>query len=521
MLSDLPFSILSIVCNTDELEHAAFMSLRKLAGWAGATVLLLLATLLPIDVLAANGPVPSASVWQTSIADGDRNLSLQKLLLAENCYRKALTEVERGPHTDEDVVTCLQKVASTLALEDKTNEALHLYQRSLNILERRYGKDSPQLVPTLFALGSIFESEGDPKLAMTLYRRALAINEKNYGPFSPAVASNLHRLGRAECNAGNVEEAEHNYRSSLAILEQQPGLKSSDQLENLLADYSDLLRKTDTSNRDLIADFQKEILNDRTDSAALMKNQRSSWQQEMAAQSENTTKAQTNEAPQVALRAFKEPLSNPTLQPAYNTMADVLFKRAPSKNEEERYERMIAIDIKALGPDHPTVADDLNGLALLYLSQGRYAEAKTLLIRALGIYESVYGNDNLLVTSTRATLAATCNSLGQPNQATALYNTALSQGGQILAPNSFETARLLNEIAYLYYRQGRLEDARTTYQWALASTEAAAGKDSRLVAACLNDYANVLRSLGRTDEADQLQARSIRILATTTPTPLQ
>jgi tetratricopeptide (TPR) repeat protein len=76
-----------------------------------------------------------------------------------------------------------------------------------------------------------------------------------------------------------------------------------------------------------------------------------------------------------------------------------------------------------------------------------------------------------------------------------------------------ETSRILNDLAHLYYRQGKLQDACTVYQWALASTEAAAGKGSPLVAACLTDYANVLSALGRIAEANEAQARALLILA--------
>src|SRR3954452_1144789 len=42
---------------------------------------------------------------------------------------------------------------------------------------------------------------------------------------------------------------------------------------------------------------------------------------------------------------------------------------------------------KALGPDHPNVAESLNNLAGLYLAQGGYAEAEPLYKRSLAIFE--------------------------------------------------------------------------------------------------------------------------------------
>ncbi len=459
-------------------------------------------------VLSTSAALAYEESWQTFLTEGDVNLNEQKLVEAEGCYRRALKEVHRSSHTPDDVVKCLEKLAADLVLEDKTEEAVSLYTKSLGMLERKYGKDSPKLLPTLFALGSIFEGEGDPKIAMGFYRKALAINEKNYGPVSPAVAESLHRLGHASFGAGQTEQAENHYKSSLSILMQQPSLSSSNQLESLLSDYNDLLRKNDNSDKNLISDFQNEVLKDRSrfpvPTTAVPP---SAWQKQMKNISDKSYNQQNNEEQQVLLRGFKQPLSSSTLAPAYQAVSDVLHNQHSYKQGEDYYQRMIAIDIKALGPYHPSVADDLTGLALFYMSENRYAEAKPLLVRALSIYQSVYGNDNLLVTRTRNSLALVLNKLGEAQQSMALYDQAFKEGRIAMEPNNLETARMLNELAFQYYSQGELEDARTVYQWALASTKGAVGEQNILVAACLTDYANVLNSLGLTAKANEMQEK--------------
>ncbi len=459
-------------------------------------------------MLCISGVRASEKLWQTLLTEGDVDIQQQKLVQAEDCFRRALKEIQQEPHSNNDTVKCLERLASTLELENKTNDAVPLYNKSLHILERTYGKESAKVVPTLFALGSIFESEGDPKIAMKYYLRAVAINEKHYGPFSPAVAESLHHLGHATFGAGQTEQAEKHYKSSLSILMQQPSLSSSKQLESLLNDYSDLLKKNDNSNKNLISDFQKEVLKDRlgfpVPTTAIPP---SAWQKQMTASSEKSYADQNNEEQKVLLRGFKQPFSNSTLAPAYKTMSDDLYSQHSYRQGEDYYECMIAIDIKALGPYHPSVADDLTGLALFYISKQRYSEAEPLLRRALSIYESVYGSDNMLVTRTRSSLANVLNKLGQTQQAMALYGQAFNKGHIAMDPNNLETARMLNELAFLYYSQGKLEDARTVYQWALASTKGAVGEQNILVAACLTDYSNVLRSLGLIAEANEVSEK--------------
>ncbi len=54
----------------------------------------------------------------------------------------------------------------------------------------------------------------------------------------------------------------------------------------------------------------------------------------------------------------------------------------------------LAVRKKALGPDHPSVATSLNNPALLYKSQGRYAEAEPLSQRAMAIDEKALGPEH-------------------------------------------------------------------------------------------------------------------------------
>jgi tetratricopeptide (TPR) repeat protein len=446
---------------------------------------------------------------------GDVDRTQERLQPAEDCYRRALAAIDKSDHTTGELVTCMQKLAATLVLEDKTEEAITIYQRVLKLIERDSSKDSADLVPTLFALGSIYESAGDHELAMNLYSRALAINERTYGPLSPAVATALHRLGRASFHAGKVEQAEHNYKQSLAILLNQPGLTASNELESLLADYSDLLHKKDSTDSDLVSDFQTEFLKDNPRAAlpSIKAGPQSAWQRQITARISKDVAAQTNEEQKIMLRGFKEPFTNATLSPAYQTMSDVLANQSTNKENEDHFERMIAIDAKSLGPNHPSVADDLTGLACLYIGEHRYTDARPLLLRAQTIYAAVYGSDNMMVARTQSMLATCDNALGNPQQASKLYGNVFDNQ-MTSSPNSIETAQTLNDLGYLYYRQGKLEDACTIYQWALPSTEASTGQNSALTAACLADYASVLTGLGRVKEANVMQARALRILAT-------
>ncbi len=175
-------------------------------------------------------------------------------------------------------------------------------------------------------------------------------------------------------------------------------------------------------------------------------NNQSAWQQQSVDQKQTSNRSQINEDPQVAFRAMKQPWSDETLSPAYSVVNDSIVQQGRYDKGEPYYERMIAVDLDALGPHHPSVANDLTGLANLYMRQQKYDKAEPLLIRARQIYQDSYGADNLLTINTCASLALAKSHLGQTDQAADLYRTALSRSQSTLGPNNLETARILNEF---------------------------------------------------------------------------
>jgi tetratricopeptide (TPR) repeat protein len=481
----------------------------------GKSRTLLMACFVWINMQPAIGS-PDLS-WTAFYANGQQAQTELKLDLAEQNYRQALAAARKQTRDGADVDKCLRGLADVLSLRDKTGEAQQVYQELLSRLTKKYGANSSQVAPVLVSLGSLQEAAGDHASAMTFYQKSLAINEKNYGPYSPAVASDLHGLAHSMCAAGDKIEGEKHYKRAMAILSQDPTLGASKELQSLLNDYNkDLIKGDDNSNQQLINDFKKDILQQTPAPAPESKppTGSSSWQQQQDSSAQIRDSYQTNEAEKVTLRGFATPMNGKSLDPAYRVMNDSVFKENHYGKGEAEYQRMIAIDINSLGPNHPSVANDLSGLGQLYIKQKRYAEAAPLLERALSIYDNVYGRDNMMSVNACTTLASAEFRIGNADKAANLYRRALTQSASVSAPNSIETAKILNELAYLYFHQGKLQDAATFYQWALASTEGAVGKDDSLTAACLKDYAQVLRSLGRADDANSFDSRAQGILAT-------
>lgn len=475
---------------------------------------------------SAGAATPQETQWTQVYAEGVSALESETPTVAEERLRKALALVKKQSKNPKDIDKCLVKLAAALTLLDKTAEARSMLLQALPRAERVGGSN---LTSVLMGLGSIEEAAGNHTTAMDYYNRALSISEKNYGTYSPEAAAALHGLGRANFKLGNRSAAGENYKRAITILSKEPNLDAANQLKRVMHEYGDLIKGNDQSDTTLIDDFNKDILNKSSASGSQTVPQTgvpsvasnsspisgsvSSWQQQSTQQLETSRTSETNEAEAVSLRGIHMPSSDQALKPAFKAVSDTIFGQNRYRAGEAQYQRMIASDIDSLGPNHPSVANDLNGLAQLYIAQKKYNEAKQCLSRALAIYTSTYHSQNALTINTMASLALVEANLGQLAEASKLYRESLANAQEILGPNSLETAKILNGLAFLYYQQGQLDKASTTYEWAIASTEQAVGKKDPLLAACLKDYATVLRGLDQNAKATEVETRAGQILS--------
>ncbi len=110
---------------------------------------------------------------------------------------------------------------------------------------------------------------------------------------------------------------------------------------------------------------------------------------------------------------------------------DILMQEAMELYRTGKYDRGVVIARQALevaekndGPDHPNVAASLNGLGLLYASQGQYAQAEPLFKRALAIVEKALGPDHPYVAMSLANLAALYRATKRDEEAETLEKRA-------------------------------------------------------------------------------------------------
>jgi tetratricopeptide (TPR) repeat protein/CHAT domain-containing protein len=163
------------------------------------------------------------------------------------------------------------------------------------------------------------------------------------------------------------------------------------------------------------------------------------------------------------------------------------------------------------GVDHPNYGIALYNLAVVYQSQGKYADAEGLYKRALAIDEKVHGPSHSYVATTLKRLAGMCEAQAKYVEAEGLLKRALAIREKEFGPDHPDVAAILDDLAKVYDRQGKYTEAEGLLKRALAIFEKARGANHPDVAAILNNLANVYRAQGKYAEADGLFRRALTI----------
>lgn len=195
-----------------------------------------------------------------------------------------------------------------------------------------------------------------------------------------------------------------------------------------------------------------------------------------------------------------------------NNLALSLVDAGDYAGAEPLVRRALAIDQKALGPDHPNVAAVLNTLAVLLQTKGDYAGAELLYRRALAINEKAFGPDHPTVAAAINNLAALLQAEGDYMEAEPLYRRALAISEKILGPYHSSVATCLHNLALLLHQAGDdYAGAEPLYRRALAIDEKALGLDHPTVAIRMKSLAGLLEDKGDYAEAEPLYRRALAI----------
>jgi tetratricopeptide (TPR) repeat protein len=202
---------------------------------------------------------------------------------------------------------------------------------------------------------------------------------------------------------------------------------------------------------------------------------------------------------------------HPNLAIQLDNLAQVLHDLGKLDEALPLHRRALAISEKALGPEHPDVAITLNNLAQTLHNLGRLDEALPLQRRALAISEKALGTEHPAVAIRLSNIARTLHNLGRLDEALPLQRRALAISEKALGTEHPDVATVLDNLATRLNGLGRFDEALPLRQRALAISEKALGLEHPNIAIRLSNLAATLVGLGRLDEALPLLQRALTV----------
>jgi tetratricopeptide (TPR) repeat protein len=194
-----------------------------------------------------------------------------------------------------------------------------------------------------------------------------------------------------------------------------------------------------------------------------------------------------------------------------NSLGRYLNKRMELASARAILERALAIDEKALGSEHPSVARDVNNLGSVLQDQGDLEGAKKCFQRSLAIDEKALGPDHPSVAIRASNLGLVLRDQGDLERAKKCLQRSLAIDEKALGPDHPSVAIRVNNLGLVLQAQGDLEGARKCFERALAIDEKALGSEHTSVAVDVNNLGSVLKAQGDLEGARRCAERALAI----------
>jgi CHAT domain-containing protein/Tfp pilus assembly protein PilF len=246
----------------------------------------------------------------------------------------------------------LIKESDRLIAAGKYKDALPFAQEALEIREKIFPADDPQIATTRSNLGNIYLFLNDLNKSEPLLSNALAIWQKSFGNDSLNVASVLSNLALICLQRGDLSRAETNLLKTIEVREKLLG-----------KDHTLVAGAYNTLGR-------------------------------VYRRLEKIDKAVQSYEKALDIRERTLGKDDPATANVLTNLSTLYYYNGEFAKSQILDERVLSILEKTLGPEHERVASALDNLGLSYTKTEQFDKSEALFRRALSIYQKTYGVDS-------------------------------------------------------------------------------------------------------------------------------
>lgn len=164
------------------------------------------------------------------------------------------------------------------------------------------------------------------------------------------------------------------------------------------------------------------------------------------------------------------------------------------------------------GVQHANTATAYSNLAYIFVRQGKYRQAETLLIHAVRIWQQTVGNLDRNVAIALNNLGELYKIQGDDHAAEFFYRKALKIKLDIYGPDDLNTAITLHNLGELLVKMEKYEGAKNLFEYALKILEHAPSRDSKKLFTTLANLADLYELLGDETASLTYRERSLEVL---------
>jgi tetratricopeptide (TPR) repeat protein len=165
------------------------------------------------------------------------------------------------------------------------------------------------------------------------------------------------------------------------------------------------------------------------------------------------------------------------LAPTLTSLGDLYSRQGKYAEASTLFDRAADIQQKAMAPQLVALTASLNGKGLALMGQGKFVAAEQVLQQALAIREDNLPAGALPGCREREQLgAAVFSDLLTILRPKRLYKGSISTYEKVKGAESPEAANVRNNLASLYYAQGKYQQAEPIFKWSVSVFERTCGQ---------------------------------------------
>jgi tetratricopeptide (TPR) repeat protein len=476
---------------------------------------------------------PNVKLWKQHRSAAQAAFKKQDFAAAEQAHLAAVAEAEKFDVKDSRGPQTFMEAAMFYYDMDRYGEADRLARKALAARESAGDSNRIEVVPYLVMAGEAVTMNHNLEDAEQMFLRAKAIVEKSRSAYSQISGRVLRGLGKVYYMKGEFEKAEPHLKEALGIFENPVGKTVFTPDGDLIQYDGDVNEFAVANTINLLALLYRQ--QDRLQDAEQLYLRGIKYRERhfgkkhpmLALSLRNMAhfyleQKKSAEAEPLLKRAFEiedqaKGLQHPDTILTFQMLAKLYRDGKQFEQAEKLYQHQMAAFEKKLGANHPACAGPLRHMGELYLEQGDTARLNNLYPRILALKDPPVKEEVVAFARLFEQLADQSRAAQQTDAAIAAYERTLSLFLKVVGGDHVSFAPTVQKLMHAKVEKEDFAAAEALAKRQCQMYEKAFGASDSRLAAPQEEHARILRKLGRTAEAETLEANVAKLRSGTTP----